>query len=468
VSVPQILGVHAARDSVSLEMREIDTGRVLVSGRAKFASGSDNHGEQDPTVWWQGLLDARHQAGGALGVAAISVAAQQRGLVALDSDGALVGPALVGDHFDSRSATTALLNERSPEDWATACGSVPDSSFSISKVASIRENRPDDYNRIVALLQPHDWLTYRLGRRAVTDRGDASATGYWSPRENRWRPDLLAQIDSERDWALGLPRVLESGEPAGDREGVVVAAGTGAPMAGALGLLLSPGDVVIDLGLGAQVFSVRELPVEDPTGSVFGFADASGRFMPLVPIVEARLIFDQAASVLGGDRGRFDQWASNSPPGAAGLVFAPPTNRSAINGGGVIAGRLFGIKTGISPENVARAVMEGVACAALDAVDALGTADVATRGKLFLIGGIARSHVLQQCLADLSGRAIYVSKTDPTVAGACLQAAAVTTGEKVSAIAAAWGLPDTRIVEPDPQFDAEEIRSISRAARTRR
>jgi len=466
--VPQILGIHAARDAVSLEMREIDTGRVLVSGRSKFPAAVADNCEQDPAVWWQGLVDARNQAGGALGVSAISVAAQQRGLVMLDGQGALVGSALVGDYLAARGEANALLDGRTPNEWATACGSVPDSSFSISKLAAIKKNKPDDYKKIAALLQPHDWLTYRLGRRAVTDRGDASATGYWSPRENRWRPDLLSQVDSERDWGSGLPRVLESGEPAGDREGVIVAAGTGAPMAAAVGLSLKPGDVVIDFGLGAQIFTVRELPVEDETGKVFGFADASGRFMPLVPIVEARSIFDQTAAVLGGDRGRFDQWSSNSEPGAGGLVFAPPSMKSSIDGGGVVAGRLYGIRDGITPEKVARAVMEGVVCAALEAIDSLAIVDAANQGRLWLIGGVARSHALQQCVADLSGRTVMVSKNDPVVAGACLQAAAVATGEKVSTLAAAWGLPESRLVEPNPDLDPTEIRAIGRSAQQRR
>ena len=71
-------------------------------------------------------------------------------------------------------------------------------------------------------------------------------------------------------------------------------------------------------------------------------------------------------------------------------------------------------------------------------------------------------------MADLSGRTVMVSKNDPVAAGACLQAAAVATGEKVSTLAAAWGLPESRLVEPNPDLDAEAIRAIGRSAQQRR
>ena len=56
---------------------------------------------------------------------------------------------------------------------------------------------------------PHDWLTFRLTGRRVTDRGDASGTGYWSPAESRYRVDLLEElVDAGVDWEHALPEVL--------------------------------------------------------------------------------------------------------------------------------------------------------------------------------------------------------------------------------------------------------------------
>ena len=79
----------------------------------------------------------------------------------------------------------------------------------------------------------------------VTDRGDASGTGYWSPATGEYRADLLERAFGR---AVGVPRVLEPSGAAGRTgSGLLVAAGTGDNMGAALGMGLSPGDVVVSL-----------------------------------------------------------------------------------------------------------------------------------------------------------------------------------------------------------------------------
>jgi xylulokinase len=424
--------------------------------------------DQDPALWWQALVDARHEAGGALGVASVAVAAQQPGLVALDEGGRLIRPARVrGDRAAARDAER-LVEALGPDAWASACGSVPTSSFTIAKLAWLRRAEPDAFTQIAAVLQPHDWLTYRLSRQAVTDRGGASATGYWSPREERWRPDLLELVDPEKHWAACLPRVLGPEEPAGDREGVVIAAGTGDAQGAALGLGLEPHDVVVDLGPSGKVFSVRERPTEDPTGSVFGLADATGRYLPLVSSLDVASIIESFAALLGVDRGRFDLLALGAPFGAHGVVLVPALDgplTGRLTGGTVDAGGvLSGIRNDITPELVARAVVEGVACSILDAVDALRAADVPVGGRLYLMGQGARSHAIQGALANLGERPISVPKGDRVATGACVQAAATLRGHPAAEVAAAWQLHDAREVEPAANVDAGEIRAAYRAA----
>jgi xylulokinase len=448
-AVPLVLGVDSSLDATSVELRDSDDGRLYGDGRAAHPVVADVT-EQDPAVWWQALVEARHDAGGALGVAAVSAAARQPGLVALDADGKLVAPARVGRDPDADPDAQRLERLLGRFDWVSACGSVPHDALTIVKLAQLRRTDPRAFDRIAWVMQPHDWLTFRLSRRVVTDRGDASSTGYWSPRAGEWRPDLLALVDDDRDWEACLPVVLEPHEAAGDREGVVIAPGTGQPMAIALGLGLVPGDVVLDTS--GRVFAVRERPTEDPSGTVSGYADATGRFLPLVESVDAAGDTEAFARVLGLDRTRFDQLAQRAPPGAHGLAYVP-----AMGGHG---GVLHGIRRDTEPEDIARAAVEGVACVLLDAVDALRSADVPVGGHVYLVGPATRSHALRQVVADLAQRPVSVPKGERAATGACVQAAAVLLERHPEEVAAAWGLGATREVEPSARVDGEEIRAM--------
>ena len=118
-------------------------------------------------------------------MSAVAVAAPSDGLVVLDAGGNALRPAKVGADLDASVDAEVLVDELGgPDAWSAACGSVPDPSYPIAKLAWLRRVEPDVFARVAKVLTPHDWLTFRLARRFVTDRGDASTTGYSvAPRE---------------------------------------------------------------------------------------------------------------------------------------------------------------------------------------------------------------------------------------------------------------------------------------------
>ena len=179
------------------------------------------------------------------------------------------------------------------------------------------------------MLLPHDWLTYRLTGRFTTDRGDASGTGYWSPAEGVYRFDLLRIVDAERDWYPAVPEVLGPLDDAGAWHAAVVAPGTGDNMAAALGLGLQAGDVVISLGTSGTVYAVSERPTADATGAVAGFADATGRFLPLVCTLNATKVTEAVRGLLEVDHQTLDSLALGAAPGAGGADAAAVLRRRA-------------------------------------------------------------------------------------------------------------------------------------------
>ena len=449
--MPLVLGVASSTRGATVELRDSDDGRIYGSGRGAIPPDAVSNVEQDPALWWQALVDARHDAGGALGISGIAVAATVPGLVLVDGNGRLLRPARLPGGRAASSDARALVERLGPTDWCVAAGSVPDASSPIAQLAWLRRSEPEAFAHIAGVLAPSDWLTYRLGRRAVTDRGVASTTGYWSPREERWRADLLALVDDQKDWATSLPRVLAPGDPAGDRDGVLIAPGTGDVMSAAIGIGLAPHDVGISLGAPAAVFALREQPTEDETGSVRGFA-GSTHFLPCAPMLGVDSTIASFTRLLGVERAHFDRLALHAPPGAHGMVFVPPTG----TGG---TGSLTGIPDNVGPEMIARAVLEGVACAVLDSVDTLRDADVPIGGMLALVGDPTPSRAFAQLLADLAQRPVSVPPGNRIAAGACVLAASVVTGRPSDEVAEAWRLREARVFEPDHRNPGRDLRA---------
>ena len=466
-----VLGVDSSTTSTTVELRDAEDGRLYGSGRAPHATPPGPGGEQDPSAWWHSLVQARYEAGGALNVNAVAVAAPSDGIVVVDDRGDAVRPARVGPDAEAVEDARRLVDELGAEVWSAGSGSVPTTASPVTKLAWLRRTEPASFGRVAKVLTPHDWLTFRLSRRFVTDRGDASGTGYWSPRENVWRPDLLSVVDPAMDWGRCLPSVLAPTEPAGDREGVYIAAGTGRSQATALGLGLRPHDVVVGIDAAGTVCAVRERPTEDPTGAVAGLADATGRFLPLVRSCGGVHAIAALAAQFGIDMARLDQLALGSPAGARGVRLVPFDDADDSLGRLPTGGRLTGLRADTTQEDVARALVEGVVCTLLDGLDRLRAADVPVGGRLFVQGYAARSHAFQRTLADLSERTIYLPHTtdvaDTSALGACVQAASMLYQVDPAELANVWGLEPTRVVEPDYAVDADAIRAdytVPRAA----
>ena len=480
-----VIGIDSSTQSVKVEVRDAETGKVWGIGRQPHSPTTPPRSEQDPAQWWAALVQSVHEAARYDDIAAIAVAGQQHGMVVVDEGGEVVRPAKLWNDTESAAEAAGLVDALGAEAWAAACGSVPVAAFTITKLAWLATHEPEAFARMSGVLLPHDWLTYRLTGRRVTDRGDASGTGYWSPGEGRWRTDLLRMIDATVDWAPMLPLVLSPFEAAGsllspaaralgmDGDRVSVAAGTGDNMAAALGVGLRPGDVAISIGTSGTVFSVSVTPTADPSGAVAGFADATGNFLPLVCTLNATKVTEAVRRLLGVDHGALDELAMQAPVGAAGLVLLPYLDGERTPNRPSATGVLAGLRSDVTASLLARAAFEGVVCGLLDGLEALAAAGVATDGRLFLLGGGARSSAYRQVLADFTQRPVVVPEADEHVAtGACVQAACLLVAmaggrPDPAAVAAAWGLGEGLVVEPEPGVAAAavEARATYRALR---
>jgi xylulokinase len=421
VSGSLVAGIDSSTQSCKVVIRDGGSGALVRQGRAAHPDGT----EVDPQAWWDALEQAVAAAGGLADVDAVAVGGQQHGMVCLDADGAVVRPALLWNDTRSAAAATALVDELGAAAWAQGTGTVPVASITVTKLRWLAEHEPDAAARTAAVCLPHDWLTWRLSGSTdpadlVTDRSDASGTGYFDARTGTYRRDLLAHAFGRGD--LVLPRVLD---PAGSipGPGYRLAAGAGDNAAAALGLDAGD-DVIVSLGTSGVVSARTTTQPADPTGTIAGFADATGAFLPLVVTLNAARVLDAARRLLRVDHAELSALALAAPPGADGLVLVPYLEGERTPNLPEATGAVHGLTLATArPEHLARAAVEGMLSAQRVGIDALRAAG-ATIDAVRLIGGAARSEAVRRIAPTVFGVPVLVPAPGEYVAdGAARQAA---------------------------------------------
>ena len=476
VGMPLVAGVDSSTQSCKIVIRDAATGVLVSQARAAHPAGTEIH----PDHWWRALGEVIDAVGGLDDVSALSIGGQQHGMVLLDADGRVIRPALLWNDTRSAAAAHELIEDLGQGDqargrraWADAVGSVPVASLTVTKLRWLADHEPGSAARIAAICLPHDWLTWRLstggaapaGRRdldaLVTDRSDASGTGYFDAVANAYCRDLLAlalRRSPQEVEGIALPRVAEPAEIAArggaDVDGrnlshLVLGPGCGDNAGVALGLGLQPGRTSLSLGTSGVVAAVSSTPTHDASGLVTGFADATGAFLPLACTLNGARVLDAAKAVLGVGYEEFDSLALSAEPGAGGLVHVPYLEGERTPNLPGATGILTGMTlASLTPANYARAAVEGLLClmgACVDAVRSQGV-DVS---RLAMVGGGVRWSSAKEMAPAVLGLPVDVPEPGEYVAdGAARQAAWVLAGGERPP---AWELGPVERLSADPQ-----------------
>lgn len=412
-----VAGIDSSTQSTKVLKVDAETGQILSMTSAPHPDGTS----VDPECWWQALTSQ----GQLDDVAALSVSAQQHGMVALDESGAPVHDALLWNDTRSAPQAKSLREALGNETWARDIGIVPVPSFTITKLAWLAQNHPELAARVHQVMLPHDWLTWRLAgqpTQSTTDRSDASGTGYYSVPEGRYREDIF-------ELAFGrvpqLPRVLGPTEAAGfTKSGAMIAAGCGDNAGAALGLGLVPGEVVVSIGTSGTVFAPSSARIQDPSGAVAGFADATGNNLPLLATINAARTLAASANLLNVSLTEFDALASSGPLDAGGLTLIPYLDGERTPDLPHATGTMTGLtRSNLTAENMARASVLGLLCTLADALDRLRSQGVSAQ-RIVLIGGGSKSRSVRKAAAEIFNAEVLVPASAEYVAlGAARQAA---------------------------------------------
>jgi xylulokinase len=468
-----VAGVDSSTQSCKVLIADAETGAPVREGRAGHPDGTEVH----PDHWWQALTAAIDDAGGLGDVSAVSIAGQQHGMVLLDREGVVLRPALLWNDTRSAGAAAQLIAEVGEKEYALRTGLVPVASFTATKVRWVRDHEPEIAAQVAAVALPHDWLTWRLRgfgpaassplgpdlEQLTTDRSDASGTGYWSPESGAYDLELFKLAFGREAREAGspegagiivLPRVLGPGATAGQVHpacfkakdegpseaglgagsaggGIAVGVGAGDNAGAALGLDIGPGDIVVSVGTSGTVFAVTSDPCIDPTGTVAGFADASGGYLPIAVTLNAARVLSSMAGVLDVDFDGLAKLALDAEPGAGGVVLVPYFEGERTPNLPAAKASLHNLSiASTTRSNIARAAVEGMLCGLSGGMNALRELGVPAR-RLLLIGGAVQNPAVQKIAAQVFDLPVVIPSPGEYVArGAAVQAAWTLTGKR--------------------------------------
>jgi xylulokinase len=385
-------------------------------------------------------------------------------MVVLDEDGRVIRPALLWNDTRSAAEAAEIAQHFGAEEIARVTGSLPVASFTSTKLLWLRTHEPDNAARVAAVVLPHDWLSWRLAgfgpagesergpdlSALATDASDASGTGYFSPATNDY-------VNAVLEFVLGhvpvLPRIVAPGEVAHTTSaGLLIACGAGDNAAAALGVGAGPGDVVVSLGTSGTVFAVSDTYTADPTGTIAGFASASGSALPLVCTLNAARVLNSFAHLFEVSHDELGLLALEAEPGADGVVLVPFFEGERTPNLPDATAQISGLTlANHTRANLARAAIEGMLCGLGAGLDALRAAGV-TCTRVFLVGGAAGNPAVSQIAAEVFGLPVIVPAPGEYVAnGAAHQAAALLLGQ-----APAWKL-DVISTTSRPKVEAISI-----------
>jgi xylulokinase len=393
-----------------------------------FASPKIGWAEQEPEDWWRACGAAVRKAlnkGNLSGdrINCVGFSGQMHGAVMLDARDAVVRPAMIWCDVRTGKQCLDITQKIGAERLIRLTCNPALPNFTLTKFLWVRENEPENWQRVRSVMLPKDYVRFRLTGERSIDVADASGTLLLDVANRRWSSDILraAEIDESM-----LPQLYESQEVCGRvtaagssatvlKMGTPVVAGAGDQAAGATGIgIVAPGTVSATIGTSGVVFAATDRPALDSGGRLHTFCHAVPGRWHVMGVTQAaglslRWFRDRFGAGSEDGRDPYERLiaeASEAPPGSDGLLWAPylmgertpyldPNAR----------GALIGLTASHTRGHVIRSILEGVAFSLKDSFSLFAEMGVPVK-KIRLGGGGARSSLWRQIQADVYGHEV--------------------------------------------------------------
>ena len=437
-----LIGIDSGTQSTKALVVDARSGKVCGSGSASYgliAGLPAGAKEQDPETWRAALVksvklalkEAKATAGE---VVAISVSGQQHGFVPMDKSGAVIRPAKLWCDTTTTAECAEITQALGGAKGAIrAVGNAVLPGFTAPKILWLRKNEPENYARLATVLLPHDYLNWWLTGGMFMEFGDASGSALMDVRKRRWSEAAIQAIDPELSGKL--PTLSSSDQPAGQlraeaakalglNAGVLVAAGGGDNMMGAIGTgNTRQGVVTASFGTSGTIYACSERPVVDPAGEIAAFCDSTNRWLPLLCTMNVTVATEMVRKDFDLDHAAFEKAAAKAPAGSDGLVLLPYLEGERTPNIPDGTGVFLGVRPAtFDAPHFARATMEGVTMGMNYGLRRLAELGVSAK-QVRATGGGAKSKLWRQIMADVfQAEVVTLEVSEGAAYGAALQA----------------------------------------------
>ena len=395
--------------------------------------------EQDPSVWIKALVTTVRAAlkeahAHASEVVGIGVSGQQHGFVPLDAEGQVIRPAkLWCDTSTGAECDELTMALGGPAAVIRQVGNAMLPGFTAPKILWLKRHEPENFARLATVLLPHDYLNWWLTGQRFMEYGDASGTAMMDVRRRKWSEAVIRAIDPELEGKL--PPISSSDQPSGIlqasaakalglKPGVVVSAGGGDNMMGAIGTgNTSPGVITASFGTSGTIYACSDKPVIDRKGEIAAFCDSANQWLPLLCTMNVTVATEMVRREFDLDHSQFEKVAGKVSPGSDGLLLLPYLEGERTPNVPDGTGSFFGIRPStFTAGHFARAAMEGVTLGMNFGLRRLAELGVSAK-QVRATGGGAHSKLWRQIMADVfNAEVVTLQVAEGAAFGAALQA----------------------------------------------
>jgi xylulokinase len=436
------IGVDVGTQSMKTVIVHGETGSVVgksVENYGLIENLPPGYKEQDPQVWidafYKTLKEALLNTGiDPRSIRAIGISGQQHGLVPLDENGKVIRPAkLWNDTSTAKECEYLTRKLGGTRSVIRLIGNPFLPGYTAPKILWLKRNEPENYARLRHILLPHDYLNYYSTGNMVMEYGDASGTAIMDVRRRVWCKRVIYAIDPGLEDML--PPLQGSDRPAGTvrkevaeefgfKDDVIVSAGGGDNMMGAIGTgNVRRGIVTASFGTSGTIYAYSETPVIDPKGEIAAFCDSTNAWLPLLCTMNVTVATEYVRELFKMTYADLTRAVEEAPVGANGLILIPYFEGERTPNIPEGTGVFYGLNSRtFNKQSIARAAMEGVTLGmnyGLNRMIELGIRPAEIR----LTGGGSKNRAWRQIAADIFNTEVVCIRVDEGAAyGAALQA----------------------------------------------
>jgi len=347
-----LLGYDIGSSAIKAALLDPETGTVVASARApsdkemSMEAPRPGWAEQPPERWWNQIQEATSALGedpnvNLREVQAIGITYQMHGLVLVDKAHKVLRPSIIW--CDSRAVDVGNeAFESLGHEWCLSHLLNNPGNFTASKLAWVKRNEPDVYDRIHKAMLPGDYIALKLTGTICTTPSGLSEGTLWDVQRQGLAVDLIDYFDLDPDlWPTPAPTFSEQGTLTASASsalslpsGIPVAYRAGDQPNNAFSLnVLNPGELAATAGTSGVVYGVGNAPDYDPESRVNTFLHVNHdsatrpRYGTLMCVngtgILNRWLHDALANGNSLSYERMNEEAAQAPVGAEGLTVLP-------------------------------------------------------------------------------------------------------------------------------------------------